>query len=93
MIQTVPLPAALQNRVLYTTQKLANSIRTGQIDINKIDENTKDIIVATRGSPGGSIFMKKDFFENVGGLDYYYFWICISTTLGYIMCKFSNHFI
>ena len=62
-----------QNRVLYTTQKLANSIRTGQIDINKIDENTKDIIVPTRGSPGGSIFMKKDFFENVGGLDYYYF--------------------
>lgn len=62
-----------KNRVLYTEEKIAKNIRENIIKIDKIDESTEGIIEPGRGAPGGSIFMKKEFFENVGGLDYYFF--------------------
>jgi hypothetical protein len=60
-------------RVLMTTNFFANKIREGITNIDDINENTDGIIIPGIGSPGGSIFMKKEMFENVGGLDYYYF--------------------
>jgi hypothetical protein len=59
-----------KNRVLETTEELANKIRLNEININSINENTKGIIVSDPGASGGSIFIKKELFENVGGFDY-----------------------
>jgi glycosyltransferase involved in cell wall biosynthesis len=63
-----------KKRVLMTTEIFANKIRKNQQNINNINDNTNGIILPDCGSPGGSIFMSKKMFENIGGLDYYYYY-------------------
>ena len=62
-----------KKRVLMTTEDFANKIRNDLVLPNNINENTNGIIIPGFGSPGGSIFLTKQMFENIGGLDYYYF--------------------
>ena len=64
-----------KKRVLWTEKDIATKIRNKELDINICnEENTPGIVVCHEHfSCGGSIFMKKEMFENIGGLDYYYF--------------------
>lgn len=64
------------SRVLICDENISKKIREEykNKNINEcINENTQGIKEAIKGSSGGTIFLKKEMFECVGGLDYYYF--------------------
>jgi len=61
-------------RVLYCNPTLTDNIIHKNVSVNQIKTNTHGITVGREGAPGGSIFVSREQFINVGGYDPEYFY-------------------
>lgn len=63
------LQAFSGRRVVVMDTKKTNSVINSIIDIDSIEPNTEGAMYCRPGAPGGSIFLSRDNFLNVGGFD------------------------
>lgn len=56
-------------RVLYLDEQLTSRVIKGEVDIDKFCISYIGISVGSYGAPGGSIYVEKDIFFEVGGYD------------------------
>jgi hypothetical protein len=63
-----------KKRVLFCNKKITEQILKKEVNINKLTEEDENISSATPGSTGGSIFVERNLFFNVGGYDPEYFY-------------------
>lgn len=61
--------------VVNCNEEISKKIRSKEISINDINGNDlcNGMQLMKRGCPGGSIFIRKEIFEQIGGFDYYFF--------------------
>jgi len=58
-----------KRRVLYCSTKLSKSLIRDEIDVNGLCEESDGISTCAGKAPGGSIFINRDLFFEVGGYD------------------------
>jgi len=63
-----------KRRVNYINEHTTNKIFSGEISTETAIENPSSYREGTRGAPGGSVIIKREFFNNIGGFDPHYFW-------------------
>jgi hypothetical protein len=67
-------------RVLYMSKDLTDKVISKEVDFNEFNEHTENVSLPmfagkpALGSKGGSFFITKELFEEVGGLDPEVFW-------------------
>jgi len=69
-----------KRRVLYLSQELTPKVISKAVDFNTFNENTPDVSLPmyagmpALGSKGGSIFIERDLYYEIGGFDPELFW-------------------
>lgn len=69
-----------KRRVLYLSQELTRKVIDKEVDYNNLNEDSKDVFPPMfngkphLGSKGGSVFIERDLFFEIGGLDPELFW-------------------
>ena len=58
-----------KRRVLYCTDQLSKLIIRRKISVNELEEGSEGIFTCKGKAPGGSIFITRDLFFDIGGYD------------------------